>query len=48
MMLYTRGLSVLVKEYLYAKLTIIKGNHLIANKCHAEFNQSVGDFLKTI
>ena len=31
-----------------AKLTIIKGNHFIANKCHAEFNQAVDDFLKTI
>ena len=31
-----------------AKLTIIKGNHFIANECHAEFNQAVDDFLKTI
>ena len=31
-----------------AKLTIIKGNHFIANKCPAEFNQAVNDFLKTI
>lgn len=31
-----------------AVLTIIKGNHFIANKRPAEFNRAVDDFLKTI
>lgn len=31
-----------------AKLTIIKGNHFIANKRHAAFNKAVEDFLRTI
>ena len=31
-----------------AKLSIIKGNHFIANKRYAEFNKAVEGFLKTI
>lgn len=31
-----------------AKLTIIDGNHFIANKRHAAFNKAVEDFLRTI
>lgn len=31
-----------------AKLVILKGNHFIANKRYAAFNQAVEDFLKTI
>lgn len=31
-----------------AKLAIIKGNHFIANKHPAEFNQEVDRFLKAI
>lgn len=31
-----------------AKLTIIDGNHFIANKRHATFNKAVEDFLRTI
>ena len=31
-----------------AKLSIIKGNHFIANKRYAEFNKAVECFLKTI
>ncbi len=31
-----------------ARLTIIKGNHFIANNCPAKFNQAVDEFLKTI
>lgn len=29
-----------------ARLTIIKGDHFIANKCSAEFNRAVDDFLE--
>lgn len=31
-----------------ARLTIIEGNHFIANKCPAEFNQAVDSFLRTV
>ena len=31
-----------------AKLSIIKGNHFIANKQHATFNNAVEEFLQTI
>ena len=31
-----------------AKLTIIDGNHFIANKRHVAFNKAVEDFLQTI
>ena len=31
-----------------AKLVIIKGDHFIANKRHAEFNHEVDNFLKTV
>lgn len=31
-----------------ATLTILKGTHFIANKCPAEFNRTVDDFLKTV
>ncbi len=31
-----------------AKLSIIEGNHFIANKRHAAFNREVDDFLRTI
>ncbi len=31
-----------------AKLTIIEGNHFIANECPAEFNQAVDSFLRTV
>lgn len=31
-----------------AKLSIIKGNHFIANKRYAAFNKEVDDFLQTI
>ena len=31
-----------------ARLTIIKGNHFIANKRPAEFNQAVDNFLKKV
>lgn len=31
-----------------ARLTIIEGNHFIANKCPTEFNQAVDSFLRTV
>ena len=31
-----------------ARLAIIEGNHFIANKCPAEFNQTVDSFLRTV
>lgn len=31
-----------------ARVAIMKGNHFIANKCHARFNQEVDRFLKTV
>lgn len=31
-----------------ARLTILKGNHFIANNCPVEFNYAVDEFLKTI
>lgn len=47
-MIKTSHTKEIAKNLPNAKLSIIKGNHFIANKNHAAFNQAVEEFLQTV
>lgn len=47
-MIKTSHTKEIAKNLPNAKLSIIKGNHFVANKNHAAFNQAVEEFLQTV